>query len=142
MTSGTGPSSQIISALDPATGKSEWASNVNGNWYPAPPVLNNGALQAIDTSNNQVLWSFAGDGTLDTAPIAVDSYVIVGSSSGNLYALDAGSGAQIWTQNVGAAIESSSPGVVSLYTGIAAGDGLLVVPAGNEVIAYQLSTNP
>jgi hypothetical protein len=27
-------------------------------------------------------------------------------------------------------------------TGLAAGDGLLIVPAGNQVVAYTLSTNP
>lgn len=264
--SGTGVTSQIISALDPATGNSEWSSNVSGGWFPAPPVaangvvyalnaglvtafsetngttlwqqnvsgtsgtvavsadgvyasapcttfdlrpatgetvwtnntgceggggdtpvvangalyspingdysgtsfdaetgkvlgdfsasnipaitastafmLSNGTLQAIALSNNQILWSFAGDSSLDTAPIAINGYVIVGSSSGNLYALDAGTGAQVWTQHVGAGIDTSSSGTVSISTGLAAGDGLLVIPAGNEVIAYQLSTNP
>ena len=27
-------------------------------------------------------------------------------------------------------------------SGLAAGDGLLIVPAGNQVVAYTLSTNP
>lgn len=102
-------------------------------------MLSNGTLQAIALSNNQILWSFAGDGSLDTAPIAINDYVIVGSSSGNVYALDAGTGAQVWMQNVGAGVDTSSSGTVSMSTGLAAGDGLLVIPAGNEVIAYQLS---
>ena len=59
-------------------------------------ILNNSTLQGIALSNNQVLWSFAGDGTLTNAPA----------------------------------------------TGLSAGDGLLIVPAGNKVIAYVLSTNP
>lgn len=264
--SGTGVTSQIISALDPATGNSEWSANVSGGWFPAPPVaadgmvfavnggdlnafngtngaalwqqavtgtsgmaaasadgvytsapcttfdlrpatgetiwtnntgceggggetpvvangvtyspingnysgtrfnaetgtvlgdfsgtnipaitsstefmLNAGTLQGISLSNSQILWSFAGDGSLDSAPIVVNGYVFVGSSNGNLYALDGSTGAQVWTQNVGTGIETSSSGSLSIYTGLAAGDGLLVVPAGNDVIAYQLSTNP
>jgi hypothetical protein len=30
----------------------------------------------------------------------------------------------------------------SLYSGLAAGDGLLIVPAGNTVTAFVLSANP
>jgi outer membrane protein assembly factor BamB len=100
-------------------------------------MLDNSTLQAISRANNQVLWSFAGDGSLITAPIAVDNYVIVGSSDGNLYGLDASTGAQVWTQNVGGSI-----GLSNYVSGLAAGDGLLVVPAGNSVTAYLLSSNP
>jgi outer membrane protein assembly factor BamB len=62
------------------------------------------------------VWSFAGDGALVTAPLVVNNYVFIGSSNGNLYALDGTSGAQLWTKNLGAALP--------------AGDGLLIVPAG------------
>jgi outer membrane protein assembly factor BamB len=44
------------------------------------------------------------------------------TSTGNVYALNAATGQQLWTVN--------------------AGDGLLIVPAGNQVVAYILSTNP
>ncbi len=64
-------------------------------------ALTNGSLQGIQRSNNQVLWSFAGDGALVTSPIAVNNYVFVGSSGGNLYALDGSTGAQVWTQATG-----------------------------------------
>ncbi len=104
--------------------------------------LFNGTLQGIQQSNNQVLWSFAGDGNLTTAPVVVDSYVFVGSSGGNLYALDATSGQQLWVQSLGAAIPSSFQYGSDFYTGLAAGDGLLVVPSGNNVTAFTLSTSP
>jgi outer membrane protein assembly factor BamB len=101
-------------------------------------------LQGIALSNNQVNWSFAGDGLLVTAPIVVNNYVFVGSSSGNLYALNASTGAQVWNQNLGAPIPGPATGGSALQgqTGLAAGDGLLIVPAGNTVTAYVLSTNP
>ena len=35
----------------------------------------NSTLQGIALSNNQVLWSFAGDGALTNAPVVVDNYV-------------------------------------------------------------------
>jgi outer membrane protein assembly factor BamB len=105
-------------------------------------LLSGGTLQGLARSNSQVLWSFAGDGQLSSAPIVVNNYVFVGSAGGNLYGLDATSGAQVWTQNLGAAVPSSSDYGVVIYTGLSAGDGLLVVPSGTKVTAYTLSTSP
>jgi len=104
--------------------------------------LTNSTMQGIARSNNQILWSFAGDGALVTSPIAVNNYVIVGSANGNLYALDGATGSQVWTKNLGAPIPTTSSGTISIYSGLSAGDGLLVVPSGNNVTAYVLSTNP
>ena len=84
--------------------------------------------------------SFAGDGTLTGAPIVVNQYVFIGSTSGNLYALDTATGSQVWTQALGAQVDAGVTGIP--YSGLAAGDGLLVVPSGTKVIAYTLSTNP
>jgi outer membrane protein assembly factor BamB len=131
---------------------SETGSVLGGFSTSAPPavsatseyLLTNSTLQGIALSNNQVNWSFAGDGLLVTAPIVVNNYVFVGSSSGNLYALNASTGAQVWNQNLGAPIPGPATGGSALQgqTGLAAGDGLLIVPAGNTVTAYVLSTNP
>jgi outer membrane protein assembly factor BamB len=89
-------------------------------------------LQGLALSNNQVLWSFTGDGTLVGSPVVVNSHVFVGSSSGNLYALDAASGTVQQTWSLGAA-----------PTALSAGDGLLIVSAGNNTVsAFVLSTNP
>jgi hypothetical protein len=74
--------------------------------------LYSGTLQGLAVSNNQVLWSFAGDGQ------------------------------QLWNMNLGAAIPASDEYGDVQYTGLAAGDGLLVVPNGTKVTAYVLSTNP
>lgn len=101
--------------------------------------LQSGTLNARSLSDYSTLWSFRGDGGLVTSPINVDQAVIVGSSSGQVYALDAATGAQLWTANVGGAITAGNGNVIS---GLAAGDGLLVVPAGNTLSAFTLSTNP
>jgi outer membrane protein assembly factor BamB len=103
-------------------------------------MLENSTLQGIALSNSQINWSFAGDGQLVTSPIVVNNYVFVGSSSGNLYALDATAGTQLWTKNLGAPISVGTNG--GSPSGLAAGDGFLIVPAGNTVTAYVLSTNP
>lgn len=101
--------------------------------------LQSGTLNAKSLSNYSTLWSFTGDGGLVTSPLIVGQAVIVGSSSGQVYALDPTTGAQLWTTNVGGAISSGNGYFLS---GLAAGDGLLVVPAGNTLSAFTLSTNP
>jgi outer membrane protein assembly factor BamB len=109
--------------------------------------LSGGTLQAITLSSNTIVWSYQGDGHLTTSPVVVqspgNSYVFIGSSSGMLYALDATSGATVWSVNVGSAFPAGAAWGTGLpLSGLAAGDGLLVVPAGTKVIAYTLSTNP
>ena len=98
--------------------------------------LQSGTLNAKSLSDYSTVWSFTGDSRLVTSPIIVDQAVIVGSSSGQVYALDATTGAQLWTANVGNAISAGNGNVISA---LAAGDGLLVVPAGNTLSAFTLS---
>jgi len=105
--------------------------------------LQGGTLRAITLSNNTIQWSFVGDGTFTTAPILVNGYVFISGDSGNLYALDATTGATLWQTNLGGAL---TPGLFGYgliqASGLSAGDGLLVVPAGNKLTAFTLSTNP
>jgi outer membrane protein assembly factor BamB len=97
--------------------------------------LNGSTLQA--TSGRRTLWTFSGDGGLRTAPIVVGSTVFVGSSSGMLYGLDLGDGRVVWSTNVGQGIPGPDEQNVSQpLTGLGAGQGLLVVPAGNRLAAY------
>ena len=100
--------------------------------------LQSGTLNAKALSDYATVWSFSGDGGLITSPIVVGDAVIVGSSSGQIYALDAATGMQLWTANAGSAISSSGDTI----SGLTAGDGLLVVPAGDTLTAFTLSTNP
>lgn len=105
--------------------------------------LQSGTLRGLTLSNNTVMWSFTGDGSLVSSPILVNQDVIIGSSLGNVYAINASTGAQDWTVATGAAIPAGAHwGAGMPLSGLAAGDGLLVVPAGVLVIAYTLSTNP
>ncbi len=100
--------------------------------------LQNGSLNALSGSNNTVLWSFTGDSALIASPIVVNQTVIIESSNGNVYAVSQATGQQLWTINAGAPFQPSS----NTTAGLAAGDGLLIVPVGNQVVAYTLSTNP
>ena len=92
--------------------------------------LQSGTLRGVD-SNGQVLWSFAGDGGLISAPVVANQTIYIGSNSGTLYGLNV-SGQQIWSTQVGAPIPYPGEG----STGLGAGDGLLVVPTATILVAY------
>ena len=97
--------------------------------------LNGSTLQAM--SGRRTLWTFSGDGGLVTAPVVAGSTAFVGSSSGMLYGLDLRRGLPVWSANVGAGIPGPDEQNVSQpLTGLGAGQGLLVVPAGNRLAAY------
>ncbi|HJT58060.1 MAG TPA: PQQ-binding-like beta-propeller repeat protein [Ktedonobacteraceae bacterium] len=92
--------------------------------------LNGSTLSAETLSNHSILWSFTGDGSLVTAPIVDGSYVYIGSSQGNLYALNATTGSQVWSTKVGAAMGQTE------FESLAAGGQIVAVPAGNLLSVY------
>lgn len=102
--------------------------------------LNGGTLSAVDQTTQSTLWTFTGDGGLVSAPIVIDTVVVIGSSSGTVYALDAATGNVIWSGSAGAAINPPNEGdVVAPLTGLGAGDGYLVVPAGHVLSGWQIA---
>lgn len=136
------------SSYDGNVFNAESGTSVSAYTADSPPAftstfgyyLKSSVLSGVTLADNKQQWTFTGDGHLQGAPLAVDQYVFIGSSSGNIYAVDSTTGLQAWSVNLGAAIDTSvqSPPL----TGLAAGDGLLIVPAGTKVFAYTLSTNP
>jgi outer membrane protein assembly factor BamB len=117
---------------------------------PAPAVgsttayfLSNGTLSATNLATNTVQWSFTGDGGLVTAPIVVDQTAIVGSSAGTLYGLNTQTGNLTWQVATGGYIAGPDEQNVSQpLTGLAIADGILVVPAGNSLVAYKIFGPP
>jgi outer membrane protein assembly factor BamB len=104
-------------------------------------VYAGGRVYTRDFLGSLVLWTFAGDGQLNTTPLVLDAgsgrFVIVGSGLGNLYALDATTGQQVWSTYVGGPISGADEQNGSEpLAGLAAGQGLLVVPAANTLSAY------
>jgi outer membrane protein assembly factor BamB len=100
-----------------------------------------GVLNCFDATTGLTRWTFTGDGSLSTASLVVGSYVIEGSSQGNLYVLNESSGKEIFSINVGASIPSPQEGQVTFgpLTGLGAANGILVVPAGSQISAYEPS---
>ena len=124
---------------------------VLGTFAAGPPPAFSGStgffltgsiLKARDAYSGAVRWSFTGDGTLTSAPIVDNGYVYIGSGSGKVYALDGSTGANVWTGNLGAAVQTTESPVSRPHTGLGAGDGLVVVPASTLLVTYQSSTQP
>jgi outer membrane protein assembly factor BamB len=115
------------------------------NAGPPPAVANDVAFMLSGSTLTAVKnaglgvnsWQFTGDSHLDTAPLVVGGLVYEGSSQGNLYALDAATGTTSWSTNVGSAI--AAPGGSPL-TGFGAANGTLIVPAGDQLIAYSTAS--
>jgi outer membrane protein assembly factor BamB len=102
--------------------------------------LNDGTLQAIDLTSRDLLWSFTGDGQLVSAPIVINEAVFVGSSSGKVYAVNVTTGSKLWEGNAGASITGpDEQNLIQPLTGLGAGEGYLVVPAGSVLTAWKLS---
>ena len=82
-------------------------------------------------------WKFGGDGDLITAPLVVNHYLYVGSTSGTLFAVDAATGTQIWSDDSGASFED--PDAVAdtqPLPGMAAAEDLLIVANSTQLVAY------
>lgn len=99
-----------------------------------------GTLQGVALNSNQVAWSFTGDGSLTSAPILIDQTVVVGSKSGKVYALNSTNGSVVWTGTATAAIDAPDEhNVIQPLTGLSAGEGYLVVPAGSTLTAWHIA---
>lgn len=120
-----------------------------GSGWSTPPIpavaggtrfqLFSGVLERWGRGATAAAWSFRGDGVLTSAPIVVDDAVIVGSSAGRVYAIDAATGLERWSDTVGSAVPAPDEHNVSQpLTGLGFGEGHLVVPAGSTVSAWRV----
>jgi len=85
------------------------------------------SLQAVSTATGANAWTFTVEGDLATPALIAGGTVFVASSIGTVYAIDAATGQLAWSENMGSALAG---------VGMAAAHGVLVVPAGNDLIAY------
>jgi outer membrane protein assembly factor BamB len=84
-------------------------------------------------------WSFTAGRSVST-PAVVDGVVYVGSQDGNLYALDAASGTQLWAFLTGAEI-LSTPAVVNGVVYVGSQDGnLYAIDAASGVQRWSFAT--
>jgi outer membrane protein assembly factor BamB len=92
-------------------------------------AVSGGNLVASAASGSPSRWSFASH-NLDTAPVVNNGVVYALSTSGTVYGVSAATGTEVWSGSVGQA--TNGP----VLSGIAAGGGLLVAPAGSTLTAF------
>jgi outer membrane protein assembly factor BamB len=65
-------------------------------------------LYALDTATGTIVWSFTlpSGGQINSSPAVADGLVFFGATDGNLYALNASTGARAWTDALGGQIYS------------------------------------
>jgi outer membrane protein assembly factor BamB len=113
-------------------------SATTGFFLRDPGFTESGTLAAVSLATGTTLWTFTGDGRLTSAPVVIDNVVVVGSLSGNVYALDAAGGSVLWSGSTGAPIAVPDESNGNITSGLGAGDGYLVVPAGNVLNAWRV----
>ncbi len=90
-------------------------------------------LTDTDSEDGHTLWTFNGDGRLDSGLIRVNGDVLVGSASGNLYALDEQTGAELWKSMMPDGFHPENGGGIGTPTGMAANGNVLAVAAGDSL---------
>lgn len=95
-------------------------------------------LTAVNLTSGKTLWTAmpSGGETYSCSPIVVNGVVYAGSSAGNLIGYESGNGKEVFSMNLGQAISCGEYFAIP-QAGMGAGQGLLVVPAGSEVVALQ-----
>jgi outer membrane protein assembly factor BamB len=91
-------------------------------------------LVARDVRTDRVRWRFRGDGSIEAPPLIAGGIVYAGSGSGRVYGVSLRSGRRVWRTRPGPPIPGARGEPVP--NGLAAGGGLLVVPALGRVVAY------
>lgn len=100
-------------------------------------------LKAVDESTGRTLWQTSADGELNTPPLIVNDTAYVGSWSGTLYGFDVSTGNVVVQTNVAEPFfRADENNATDALTGLGAGDGLLLAPAGNQITAYAAATGP
>ena len=105
-------------------------ARVPGEWK-----LLGGTLFARDLRSGAARWRFRGDGHLQSAPLVVNRTVYVGSGTGHLYGLDRRTGRLRWQTHLPESVSGTPFG--EMERAMAAGNGLLVVPATRRLVAFR-----
>lgn len=80
------------------------------DWWPAfqHDPTHTGYSTSTSPLTNQLLWSYATSSSIDySAPAVINGIVYVGSNDHYVYALNAATGAYIWSYKTGGAVDSS-----------------------------------
>jgi outer membrane protein assembly factor BamB len=91
--------------------------------------------QGVALSNNQVKWNASG---VLAAPVVMGAHVVLPTTTG-LIVLDAQSGVEVGRTTLTVIHGTDEQNVSSPFAGLNAANGMLFVPVGTTVIAYQVA---
>jgi outer membrane protein assembly factor BamB len=89
---------------------------------------------ALDAATGNEEWFFETSGSISASPAVTESYLVVPSKDGNVYAVERSDGSEVWRSAVGAGVSSAS-----VWAGTAFVGGGSFSSAG-RVVALNLST--
>lgn len=103
-------------ALDAASGKLLWKTDLGGALIGSPTLDENGVLyqgslanqiSALDSKTGKILWQQTTDGAIWAAPVLVDGSLYFGDQTGIIYAKSTKDGSPIWQMSVESAVVGS-----------------------------------
>jgi outer membrane protein assembly factor BamB len=104
-----------------------------------------GDLVGFDPTSQQTLWRFSGTSgqhDIATLPLAADGYVFAASVNGTLWALDPRTGHVVWSGQAPSGSGDVTPLFGATQTGLAAGDGYILLVTKNALVAFKGSGTP
>jgi outer membrane protein assembly factor BamB len=134
-----------IQVFDAAGGQVVGSFPMDSQWDPPPAfagklrVQVSGAratLSAYDNASGARRWEFAGDRTLQSAPVIAGDTAFVGGKSGRVYGVDLATGQERWHADTGQPVRPPDWWDNSVKPGLAVGGGMLIVPATGRLVAY------
>lgn len=119
-------------ALNVATGATIWSLTIGTYGMIGSPVVSNGivyvysynTVTAVSTSTHKALWTYStGDGyDIESSVVVANGVLYFGSDNQNLYALNATTGALLWSfptgyEVVGSPVVANGKVIIGSYTG-------------------------
>lgn len=103
-------------------------------------LVDGGRLRSLDLQAQRTNWDVGFLSPIASEPIVIDGAVFAVSGDGTVHAVDAASGTELWTGSAVAPVSLPDDLDTSMpLRGIAAGEGYLLVPAGNVLTAWRLT---
>lgn len=93
-------------------------------------------LVAVDAATGQSRWTQPGDGQLAGPPVVSGDVAYIASGTANVFGYSTTTGQQVWSAPLGSPATPTDYSYLGEMPGLAAGDGVLAVPAGTSLTVF------
>jgi outer membrane protein assembly factor BamB len=113
------------------------------DWWPMfhHDLAHSGYSTSTAPTTNKILWTYTTGGNVDSSPAVADGVVYVGSYDGNVYALNALTGALVWKYPTGSQV-GASPAVAGGVVYVSSGAYLYALNATTGALVWKLLITP